>query len=137
MHKVLRRVFKPLENSILLVHSPEIKEMPLEIVFEIMSYLQPADLISLSRTSRRMREVLLSKSSRLVWRTSLSNVRGLPACPIDMAEPQFVNLIFGQNCQFCGKSGVKDIYWTCRARCCSNCVKSQCVCHLTWDDSPF
>ncbi|KAF5341712.1 hypothetical protein D9611_001800 [Ephemerocybe angulata] len=152
------------------------KEMPLEIVFEILLHLHPSDLLSIARSSQRLREIVLSKRSRFIWTECLSNVRGLPSCPLDMTEPQFAKLVFDQTCQvsvlflfafasianfialldtnlssasasfgfitvieialvadsisddimsFCGKQGMRDVFWACQVRCCPTCVQKQ------------
>ncbi|KAF6754408.1 hypothetical protein DFP72DRAFT_369886 [Ephemerocybe angulata] len=102
-----------------------IKEMPLEIVFEILLHLHPSDLLSIARSSQRLREIVLSKRSRFIWTECLSNVRGLPSCPPGMTEPQFAKLVFDQTCQFCGKQGMRDVFWACQVRCCPTCVQKQ------------
>ncbi|KAJ2922350.1 hypothetical protein H1R20_g14734, partial [Candolleomyces eurysporus] len=105
----------------------QIKDVPLEILYEILIHLNPSDLLTLSRSNRRLREILLNKSSRFIWKECLASVRGLPRCPPYMTEPQFSNLVFDESCHFCGGEGVKDVFWTCHVRCCSKCIKQQFV----------
>ena len=67
-----------------------------------MSYLLPLDLLRLSRTSRAIRSILMSKKSASVWRQALKN-HPIPLpdhkqC-LSLNEPQFVALVFDQYCQ--------------------------------------
>ncbi|KAG6851129.1 hypothetical protein H0H93_001009 [Arthromyces matolae] len=55
------------------------------------------ELLNLARTTRALRAILMKRSSRLVWRTTIRNI-GLPACPSDLDEPQYVNLAFDDYC---------------------------------------
>ncbi|KAF8183383.1 hypothetical protein BJ912DRAFT_549311 [Pholiota molesta] len=72
-----------------------------------------------------MRDILHEKHARGVWRSSLASVRALPTCPPDMTEPQYARLAFDDYCHFCLASGVEDISWVCRVRCCQKCLKKQ------------
>ncbi|KAJ3768114.1 hypothetical protein FB446DRAFT_792569 [Lentinula raphanica] len=100
--------------------------LPLEIVFEVFSWLDPRDLLSLSRTSKYLRDILLSKSSESIWRTARINFKGgLPPLPQDLNEPQFARLIFDVWCHVCNKSfHCENVLWKFRLRCCRSCEKS-------------
>ncbi|KAF5381222.1 hypothetical protein D9757_007847 [Collybiopsis confluens] len=69
------------------------KDMPLDIIFEVFGHLDPGDLLRLSRTSKDLRQILMSKSSELIWRIARDNVPELPARPEDLNEPQYARLI--------------------------------------------
>ena len=69
-----------------------------ENLFQIFRHLHPVDLLSLSRTTRCLRGVLLAKHARSVWRDSLTSVRVLPACPSDLSEPRYASLAFDDVC---------------------------------------
>ncbi|KAJ7897220.1 hypothetical protein B0H14DRAFT_2312791, partial [Mycena olivaceomarginata] len=60
---------------------------------------KPLDVLRLSRTSKEFRELLMHKSSRSIWRSSLNNVKDLPPCPPNMTEPQWISLVFDHVCQ--------------------------------------
>ncbi|KAI0042502.1 hypothetical protein FA95DRAFT_1547532 [Auriscalpium vulgare] len=80
--------------------------MPLDILFEILSYLPPGDLIQVARASKPFRLVLLSPSqSALLWRRSFALVPDVPACPGDMSEPAWAHLLFGGS--YCYVSALK------------------------------
>ncbi|XP_006459061.1 hypothetical protein AGABI2DRAFT_116022 [Agaricus bisporus var. bisporus H97] len=88
--------------------------VPVDIFYEISLYLHPQDLLNLSRSTRRLRELLMTRNARFVWVSALSNVEGLPRCPSDLCEPQFANLSFDEHCHFCLAPKVKIILWNCR-----------------------
>lgn len=56
------------------------------------------DVLSLSRTTRDLRKILLQRHARGVWRSSLVGIRGLPACPPDLNEIQYASLAFDNFC---------------------------------------
>ncbi|KAJ7170227.1 hypothetical protein C8R46DRAFT_1091609 [Mycena filopes] len=98
-------------------------DISLDVVFEIFGNLQPLDLLRLSRTSKEFRNLLIHRSSITVWRSSLSNVPGLPPCPPGMNEPQWISLVFDATCQVCQKIARK-VDWPLYIRICGKCVKT-------------
>ncbi|TFY72167.1 hypothetical protein EVG20_g834 [Dentipellis fragilis] len=83
-------------------------EMPLDVLYEVFSHLAPADLIQLTRTSKSLRLLLLSRKSNFIWRSVRTQVPGpaVPNPPEDMSEPSWANLIFGGPfCSNCGRKG--------------------------------
>ncbi|KAG2141345.1 hypothetical protein DEU56DRAFT_734280 [Suillus clintonianus] len=72
--------------------------MNLDILFHILSFLHPIDLLNLSRTSKDFRNLLLQKSSASAWKTARLQVDDLPDCPPDLSEPQYANLAFYPHC---------------------------------------
>ena len=40
----------------------------------------------------------MDKSSAFVWKTARRQVNGLPDCPVDLTEPEYVNLLFCARC---------------------------------------
>ncbi|KAF8828951.1 hypothetical protein HHX47_DHR3001101 [Lentinula edodes] len=105
---------------------PLVTSFPLEIVYEIFCHLNPPDILSLARTSKKLREILMSKSSENIWRAARENVEGgLPPLPSDLNEPQFAHLIFDLYCHVCNQPWRCDnVLWRFRLRCCRNCEKS-------------
>ncbi|KAG9121934.1 hypothetical protein FRC07_001888 [Ceratobasidium sp. 392] len=67
-----------------------IMNVPPEVFNEIAIYLSPTDLLSLSRSIKFFRKILMSRSSRHVWQTALRNVPELPDCSPYVCEPQNV-----------------------------------------------
>ncbi|KAF7337534.1 F-box domain-containing protein [Mycena sanguinolenta] len=95
----------------------------LDVVFEILGHLHPLDVLRLSRTSKDFRELLMHKSARPIWRSSLNNVEGMPPCPPHMNEVQWTSLAFDATCQVCQKIARK-VDWHLYVRLCGRCVKT-------------
>ncbi|GJE90997.1 F-box protein [Phanerochaete sordida] len=96
-------------------------DMPLDIVVEILAYLEPLDLLHLARTSKPFRAVLMNRHNAFMWRTARGNVEGLPGCPPGVCEPAFANFLFCTFCHECGKPKSVHIYWDCMSRFCRKC----------------
>ncbi|RXW22245.1 hypothetical protein EST38_g3619 [Candolleomyces aberdarensis] len=77
------------------------REMPLDVLLEIFSHLEPADLIHLSRTTKALRSIMMVRSSRSIWTQALSSIPDLPPCPDDLIEAQYANLMFTDYCHEC------------------------------------
>ncbi|KAK7449719.1 hypothetical protein VKT23_013194 [Stygiomarasmius scandens] len=101
-----------------------VTDMPLDVIFEIFLYLEPLDILRLSRTSRDLRDLLTSRSSEYIWRTARLNVEGLPPLPPDLNEMQYANLAFDNFCHACGHHPCDNILWDCRLRSCLKCVST-------------
>lgn len=94
--------------------------MPLDILFEvrravsqfrrtlltgrlqIFAHLSPYDLLKLARTTKAFRRLLMNQASISVWKAAFQGVPGLPPCPLDMAEPEWANLVFSPHCHVGG-----------------------------------
>ncbi|KAK1224295.1 hypothetical protein PQX77_012803 [Marasmius sp. AFHP31] len=100
-----------------------LKEFPLDVVFIIFEYLTPQDLLSLARTSKDLRNLLLSRSTVSIWKAARSNVEDLPDIPDDMSEPAYAHLCFDAQCHHCdGKHPAVNVLWYNRTRSCHACV---------------
>jgi hypothetical protein len=96
-------------------HKPEspIADMPMDVLFEVRTilpscvlnctppsqvfkHLELADLLYLSRTSKALRSILLSRTSISLWKRVVAN-DGLPPCTEDLNEPQLAELMFGNS----------------------------------------
>ncbi|CAE6426483.1 unnamed protein product [Rhizoctonia solani] len=95
--------------------------LPVEVFTEITSYLSPVDIISLSRSNKYLRNLLMDRSSRRVWTGAMKNVKGLPPCPPDMSEPYYLALLFSSFCTVCGQAGGCEFYPALRVRLCCGC----------------
>ncbi|KAJ3557330.1 hypothetical protein NM688_g1532 [Phlebia brevispora] len=102
--------------------------MPLDILAEIMSHLQPPDILNMSRANKTFRRFLMTRSSEFIWRRARENVPGLPPCPEDLSEPAYANLVFDTHCHECLSSGVKTVFWEFRVRYCPSCRKQKFMC---------
>ncbi|CAE6362353.1 unnamed protein product [Rhizoctonia solani] len=87
----------------------------------IVSHLLPADLISLSRCNKSLRNLLMNRSSKHIWTSAMENVEGLPPCPPEMSEPYYVRLLFLPDCTICGGSEDCEPYLKLLLRLCVKC----------------
>lgn len=62
-----------------------------------MIYLDPWDLLHLSRVSRGFREILITPRAAGIWKESIQSVN-LPPCPDDITEPAYIAFVFGESC---------------------------------------
>ncbi|KAG8908297.1 hypothetical protein FRB99_007831 [Tulasnella sp. 403] len=95
--------------------------MPVDVFAEVCGYLKPIDLLHLARSSKRLREILMSKESKPLWCRSRSLLNALPDCPEDLSEPAYASLMFENGCQMCGNSGTRKTLYTLRVRYCKSC----------------
>ncbi|KAI0048473.1 hypothetical protein FA95DRAFT_1038684 [Auriscalpium vulgare] len=104
--------------------------MPLDVLFEMFTYLPPVDLLSLARTSKDLRKLLMSRKSASVWKASRGQAPGLlaPEPPEDLSEPAWVDLIYGSAvCSVCGAKNIHRVDFALRRRMCTRCMKSNLV----------
>ena len=94
-------------------------------ISKIAAYLVPRDILYLSRSSKRLREILLSVSSKAVWKSTRKQIASLPDCPPDISEPQYADLMFESYCHVCLKPVAKKIDFYLRVRCCVKCFKDK------------
>ncbi|KAF8529890.1 hypothetical protein JB92DRAFT_626746 [Gautieria morchelliformis] len=94
---------------------------------KVFGHLHPLDLLHLSRTSKELRRVLMSRHSTFVWKTARLRIKGFPTCPDDLSEPQYARLAFETTCHKCGKSRTLKIDWNIRVRSCQPCLKASLV----------
>ena len=62
--------------------------------FKIAGHLSPDDLLRLARTTKRIRDILMSKYSKHIW-VAARKTLGVPDCPPDLSEPHYADLLFG------------------------------------------
>ncbi|KAG9312160.1 hypothetical protein JVU11DRAFT_7450 [Chiua virens] len=89
-------------------------------LYIVFAYVYPMDLLNLARTCKYLRNILMHKSSQLLWKVALHRVEGLPDCPSDLTEPQYTNLVFYNYCHGCNKP-TTAILWQLRLRYCPDC----------------
>ncbi|CAE6473821.1 unnamed protein product [Rhizoctonia solani] len=76
--------------------------MPVDIFTEVASHLLPGDIISLARSNKFFRSLLMNRSAIHIWHGAMKNVEGLPPCPEGMSEPHYLSLLFSKTCSMCG-----------------------------------
>ncbi|KAG5716225.1 Dihydroxyacetone kinase [Termitomyces sp. T112] len=105
-----------------------ITEMPLDILLEIFSFLQPADLLHLSRANKALRGILLDRKTNCIWKGAFMNIEQEPPpeIPEDMTYPDYTLLLYGTECSYCGKATSK-VHWAARVRLCNDCIKIKTV----------
>ncbi|KAF8986837.1 hypothetical protein BDQ17DRAFT_1491391 [Cyathus striatus] len=96
--------------------------MQLDILYEILGYLEPIDLVQLTRTSKAFKKFLLANSALFTWKIARSNLDGTPECPEDMSEPAYASLIFENHCLGCQSRHSVVHCWEIRARWCKKCI---------------
>ncbi|KAG6828818.1 hypothetical protein H0H92_006643 [Tricholoma furcatifolium] len=77
-----------------------ITEMPMDILYETFSYLQPADLLRLSRANKTLRSTVLNRRANYIWKQVFLNVEDNPppTIPADMTYPNYTLLLYGTDC---------------------------------------
>lgn len=102
-------------------------ELPLDIIYEILSHLHPAHLLNVSRTNKALRQILMCKNARSVWRSSFANAQDVPPVPDDLTEPQYARLLFDKSCMFCLTPNTSTVAWAARIRSCKRCLPPFCA----------
>ncbi|KAF9642720.1 hypothetical protein BDM02DRAFT_3152142 [Thelephora ganbajun] len=105
-------------------------EMPLDVMFEILSCVEPRDLLQLSRTSKALRGVIMSKSNKFIWFNSFAANEEAPECPEDISEPAWAQLLYSPFCQHCYSSRATDVYWVSYRRLCKKCIPEVVTSHV-------
>ncbi|KAJ4495453.1 hypothetical protein C8R41DRAFT_762689 [Lentinula lateritia] len=77
----------------------DLPEMPLDIIHEVLGYLDPQDLLNLLNSTRGFRSFLLKDSSVPLWTTARANVPELPPLIKGMDEVSFASLLFDKHCE--------------------------------------
>jgi hypothetical protein len=110
-------------------HLKLMKEMPMEILLEILCLLEPVDLLHLSRASKSLRGLLLSNNIVYLWKLvpgfsfqifrscnlfslqAYENIRPLrpPLCPDGVNIIHYTNFLYGRHCQV--KSGCTEFLY--------------------------
>ncbi|KDQ15360.1 hypothetical protein BOTBODRAFT_173854 [Botryobasidium botryosum FD-172 SS1] len=105
----------------------QLPSMPLDVLYEVFGHVGPADLLSLSRASKALRHILMSRKSIGLWKGAVKNA-GAPECPADLSEPAWAHLIFGgSRCQSCGTKGVIKVDFYLKRRLCAWCKKRELI----------
>ncbi|KAF8815257.1 hypothetical protein BYT27DRAFT_7129162 [Phlegmacium glaucopus] len=94
-------------------------DLPIDIVFETAMYLDPKDLLQLSRLSKQFRSIFASRSALFVWRTAFRNLN--IKCLSDLNELQFASLIYDKCCMACGRTMRCQLFLILRLRLCPSC----------------
>ncbi|KZP15668.1 hypothetical protein FIBSPDRAFT_958678 [Athelia psychrophila] len=94
--------------------------MPLDVLFEIFSFLRPLDILYLSRTTKEFGRVLMNRNNIFIWKAARANIPNYPECFEDMNEAQMARLAFEPHCYVCFKPNCRTVDWVFRVRLCPN-----------------
>ncbi|KAH8108785.1 hypothetical protein DFH11DRAFT_1631329 [Phellopilus nigrolimitatus] len=98
----------------------KLMNMPLDIFCEVAASLNPHDILNMSRSSRSLRSLLMSKQSKSIWRAARQSL-DMPECPSDLSEPEYADLVFGRGCYLCGAPRGHILFYSLRLRLCASC----------------
>jgi hypothetical protein len=65
---------------------------------QIFGHLNPSDLLTLSRTNKALRSIIMSRKSSSVWKAA-RRTASIPDCPGDLSEPCWANLFCSEHCE--------------------------------------
>ncbi|KAF9529485.1 hypothetical protein CPB83DRAFT_906134 [Crepidotus variabilis] len=100
--------------------------LPLDVQLEIFSNLLPKDILSLARTTKVFREMLMTKKATTVWKESREK-GSVPDCPPWLSEPAWAALLFEKNCEYCGAKEVVKLDLMILKRFCQKCQNQNAV----------
>ncbi|CAE6358899.1 unnamed protein product [Rhizoctonia solani] len=98
--------------------------MPIDIFTEVASYLLPGDILSLARSNKFFRNLLMDRSAIHIWHGAMRNVKALPPCPPGMSEPHYLSLLFSKTCSMCGAPARANMDPKLLVRLCGSCRNS-------------
>ncbi|EIW59840.1 uncharacterized protein TRAVEDRAFT_71765 [Trametes versicolor FP-101664 SS1] len=102
--------------------------IPLDIIIEILDHLHPRDLLSLARTSKPFRALLMNKRNAFIWKAARTALPGgLPDPHPFLSEPALAHLMFTLQCHNCGRGLVHKVIWLWLRRYCCKCLPN-----MTW-----
>ncbi|KAF5313420.1 hypothetical protein D9611_008537 [Ephemerocybe angulata] len=97
-------------------------KMPLDILFEIFSLMEPMDLVNLLRVNKMIRTTLLRPNAQFVWAASRTR-KGAPEPSKGFTEAAWAMFLFGDKCELCGSMRVYKVDWLLRRRACGRCKR--------------
>ncbi|BGP13389.1 hypothetical protein JCM10213_008548 [Rhodosporidiobolus nylandii] len=102
--------------------------MPVELLVEVFSHLNPSDLLNLSRVNKAYHALLASPGSISLWKKARERFK-LPDATAGggLTEMQYAQLMFGTECQHCGAAKVKYADFFIRQRMCKGCRRDRIV----------
>ncbi|BGP02604.1 hypothetical protein NBRC10513v2_003706 [Rhodotorula toruloides] len=96
--------------------------LPMDLVLQICSDVDPGTLLAISQTSKSIRSTLIRKAAEPVWLAARRNF-GMPDLQAEVDEPMYAYLVQGKACQICGTTRLKtEAEHELRVRACSKCM---------------
>ncbi|KZT21853.1 hypothetical protein NEOLEDRAFT_723192 [Neolentinus lepideus HHB14362 ss-1] len=77
--------------------------LPNELYVEIFKWLEPIEVLSISKVSRQFKRMISDDPANVILRT-VRDAWGAPRAPVEMSERCWINILFGRKCQICGQS---------------------------------
>ncbi|CUA70030.1 hypothetical protein RSOLAG22IIIB_08872 [Rhizoctonia solani] len=105
-------------------------DLPIDIFLAINPYLSPSDIISLARTNKSLRRLIMNQSSTSIWLQSMKNVQGIPPCPAEVSVPYYMAFLFMNECSLCRSNAVVVIDPSSVVRLCHPCNNAITVPHF-------
>ncbi|KAH8814467.1 hypothetical protein DL96DRAFT_1623858 [Flagelloscypha sp. PMI_526] len=97
-----------------------VQNAPIEIMLEIFSFVEPEDLLALSRTSRAIRRLLVNRDR--LWARARKGIP-MPMKPDDLPELRFTRLFFDATCMACAVT--KATSFSYGRKWCKECIDSE------------
>ncbi|BGP72868.1 hypothetical protein NBRC10513v2_006269 [Rhodotorula toruloides] len=97
------------------------KTLPLELLVEIFSHLDPNDLLALSMVNKQYRSLLGSPAYQSLWQESRKRLDLPDVTSGGLTEFQYAHLMFGKRCQSCKSPHAKRADFGIRLRLCKAC----------------
>ncbi|BGP42488.1 hypothetical protein JCM10449v2_006493 [Rhodotorula kratochvilovae] len=107
-----------------------LKTLPVELLVEIFSHLDPNDLLALSMVNKEYRALLLAKASARLWKDARERLDLPDATAGGFTEWQYAQLVFGKHCQ-CGALSIRHADFGVRKRLCKRCREASII-RLDW-----
>ncbi|GAA6036525.1 hypothetical protein JCM8097_003547 [Rhodosporidiobolus ruineniae] len=104
-----------------------LKTLPVELLVEIFSHLNPADLLSLLRTSKTYYALLTAPGSVSLWKRARQPFELPDLSAGGFTEIQYAQLVFGTHCQVCNTAKVRFADFFLRRRICADCRRAKYV----------
>ncbi|KAI0831243.1 hypothetical protein BC628DRAFT_1415773 [Trametes gibbosa] len=111
----------PTSKKALLGGKSLFNKLPLKITFEILSCVEPEDIVNFCHADTEWRDKLMQPNATYVWNAARRNVEGLPDCPPYMDEAAYAHLLYSSNCHGCGQANVQEILFVWGVRYCKKC----------------
>ncbi|KDR76445.1 hypothetical protein GALMADRAFT_445743 [Galerina marginata CBS 339.88] len=98
-------------------------DFPLELILEVFEHLHPLDLYNMIRSTKGMRDILLTRKASLLWEKAFHRHPDIFPCPYnDVSPPQWASLLFGPaTCDLCTR-GHAMVDFSYRQRLCRDCL---------------
>ncbi|GAA6036518.1 hypothetical protein JCM8097_003544 [Rhodosporidiobolus ruineniae] len=102
-----------------------LKTLPVELLVEIFSHLNPVDLLSLIRTSKTYYALLSAPGSVSIWKQAREEYDLPDKTAGGFTEIQYAQLMFSTTCQHCGTAKVRFADCFIRQRICVDCRRAK------------